>query len=434
MGTEISLDIAGYSVAWSKNSIGVHHGSLFQESDRQIIPNVFRDGYVDIEPDEPPLTGDWGFMRTLGEALPRLEMLGFTLARAEQEYQLACENALQSDQEMREYMPDKDPLPTLLTFEEFLKFLLDHPLRNFSPDYVKSFDSGVLKPEALRHDRRVRQVPGADQLKETYYSHRTFFGVLIDILSSYSTLRVLATVPENCEEELVWHYGPLCENGWATIELFTAGARREERFLIATEGTSDIAVLNHAINLMKPGIADFFHFIDSERSHPFTGAGNLKRLAEGLAKIDVQNRTVIVFDNDTEGVDACADVDELDLPRNMTTFVLPDLLDFEALPIRGPDGVKISDLNGRAIAIKCYLDLEKGPDPTFNWTDRKKSSGNFQGTLQTKEKYLKPFLKLRATDLAKGHYEISKIEAVLSALVNCCVGIAERCNEVQFRD
>ena len=38
MGTEISLDIAGLSVDWSKNHRGADHGFLFQSDDRGRIP------------------------------------------------------------------------------------------------------------------------------------------------------------------------------------------------------------------------------------------------------------------------------------------------------------------------------------------------------------------------------------------------------------
>ena len=35
MGTEISLDIGGLSIDWSKNARGADHGALFQEVDRK---------------------------------------------------------------------------------------------------------------------------------------------------------------------------------------------------------------------------------------------------------------------------------------------------------------------------------------------------------------------------------------------------------------
>lgn len=39
MGTEISLDVGGLSVAWSKNHRGTDHGFLFQSADRRRVPS-----------------------------------------------------------------------------------------------------------------------------------------------------------------------------------------------------------------------------------------------------------------------------------------------------------------------------------------------------------------------------------------------------------
>ena len=35
MGTEITLEIGGMGITYSKNHIGIDHGSLFQEPDRK---------------------------------------------------------------------------------------------------------------------------------------------------------------------------------------------------------------------------------------------------------------------------------------------------------------------------------------------------------------------------------------------------------------
>ena len=40
MGTEITLDVGGMSVTYSKNYQGLDHGSIFQEQDRKAIKSV----------------------------------------------------------------------------------------------------------------------------------------------------------------------------------------------------------------------------------------------------------------------------------------------------------------------------------------------------------------------------------------------------------
>ena len=132
---------------------------------------------------------------------------------------------------------------------------------------------------------------------------------------------------------------------------FVPGARRTQTYLIATEGSSDTHILKSAFQLLRPEIADFFRFIDVSERHPFSGIGSLVKFAEGLAKIDVQNRTVFLFDNDAEGQSAFRKVQDLSLPINMRAMVLPPLKEFE-FPTIGPGGQALADINGRAASIR----------------------------------------------------------------------------------
>lgn len=258
------------------------------------------------------------------------------------------------------------------------------------------------------------------------YSERSFFGALVDILHPYSVLRLLAEAKANKEAPVVWQYGPLVQAGWATEREFVPCARRTETFLIATEGSSDVHILKHALVLLRPGIADFFRFIDVSESHPFSGTGNLVKFAEGLAKIDVQNQVVFVFDNDAEGLDAHQRLSTLTLPVNMRGIMLPELEEFRSFPAQGPQGLHNSDINRRAAAIECYLDLDVGGHPPAKvlWTNYKKSLDSYQGALEFKDSYTKEFLRLTDDTLAEGEYDVRKIEAVLDLLVAECTAIA----------
>ena len=148
------------------------------------------------------------------------------------------------------------------------------------------------------------RLPGFSPYDQQAYSERSYFGTLVGIIHPYSLLRVLAGNSENLGAEVVWQYGPLVENGYASESEFVPAARRTQTFLVATEGSSDAHVLKHAFSLLRPEVADFFRFIDVSERHPFPGTGNLLKFAEGLAKIDVQNQLVFLFDNDAEGYDA----------------------------------------------------------------------------------------------------------------------------------
>lgn len=185
-------------------------------------------------------------------------------------------------------------------------------------------------------------------------------------------------------------------------------------------------ILNRALALLRPEVADFFQFIDISQRHPFSGAGNLVNFAEGLAKIDVQSQIVLLFDNDAEGVDAAQRVRQFILPDNMRVLVLPDLEEFRHFATQGPDGIRISDINGRAAAIECYLDLRRPgrPPAQVQWTSLKKEPDIYQGALQYKDQYTKLFLSQTTETIRDGSYVISKLERVLDALIEECSRLA----------
>jgi hypothetical protein len=270
----------------------------------------------------------------------------------------------------------------------------------------------------------LQRIPTSFDHDDAVWSERSFFGAAVRILPPYFMLQVLAGNPKNLQTDVVWQYGPLVEGGYAEAEVFRPSARRTETFLIATEGSSDAHILRHALRLFRPAVLDFFRFIDVSEGHPFSGTGSLVKFAEGLAKIDVHNQILFVFDNDAEGVEACQKVGALNLPANMRTIRLPDLKAFQQFLARGPEGEHLADINGRAAAIECYLDhrLKSYPAPRVIWTNYKKELDTYQGALEHKESYAKAFMRLKPGALSD--YDTARICAVLDAVVQECVAMA----------
>ena len=279
----------------------------------------------------------------------------------------------------------------------------------------------------LAADPAVVLLPQGDQDRDVDgYSERSHFGGLIGFLCPYSVLRVLAENPANLTLDVVWDYGNFVAAGWAKNEEFVAGARRAQTFLLATEGTSDTHILKRGLSLLRPDVGDFFRFIDIEERHPFSGTGSLAKFAEGLVKIDVHNRVVFVFDNDAEGTDAYRSLQRFSFPVNMRSMLLPDLDQLRDFPARGPSGIMRTDINGRAAAIECYLDLRLAgrPEAQVTWTNFKESMGIYQGALDFKESYAKAFYGASIEAIENGTYDVSKLKAVLDALFATCCAIS----------
>ena len=424
MGTVIDLRIGPIKIDWAKNNMGADHGALFQEQDRTHIRSdqtnyeYCAEHALDTEPAER------AFARPLKSVIPRLELMGHTLTAAQAEYEVQLAEWIELNE-------DEANSPQGLSFSEFVEFLARHPIGVLDDTVVEGFEPDDMARLIGRFagDPAIVRIPIIEH--DFGYSEATYFGGLISFLSVYSLLRLLALVPENLTADVVWHYGPIVDSGWVNEEAFFPCARRNQTILIATEGSSDVHILKHAISLLMPEVQDFFRFIDVSDRHPFSGTGSLVKFAEGLVKIDVQNQILILFDNDAEGWAAFEAVQGYKLPPNMRTMVLPELDDFRDFEAYGPQGVQAGDINRRAAAIECYLDLNLPGRPPARvlWTNYKKEYNVYQGSLEYKDSYMKAFLDQTAETLAAGGYNISKLRIVMDHIFAECRSTAAGNNE-----
>lgn len=428
MGTEITLEVGGLTIDRCKNSRGLDHGMLFQAKDRKRIHSDQVNYDYFRENDEDPGPMEMAFCRPLKEVIPRIELLGFTLDQVRREYTSCAESWREECQAMAD--EEQESVPDVMTFAEFCAFATAYPLETLDDTFISSFDAGSEAQIRRRFgDITVTcRLPYFSPSDTNAYSECSYFAGLIGFLHPYSLLRLLAQDISNLDSNVVWQYGPLVEAGWASESEFTYGARRKQTFLVATEGSSDTHILKHALSLLRPEISDFFRFIDVSDRHPFSGTGNLLKFAEGLIKIDVQNQIVFVFDNDGEGSDAYRRLLCWKLPPNMRAMMLPTLEQFRAFPARGPEGVTNADINGRAAAIECYLDLDLDgfPPAKVVWTNYKKDIDLYHGALEHKESYTKAFLKQTFETASAGAYCVDKLRVVLDALIaECCAAAIE---------
>jgi hypothetical protein len=425
MTTPITLSVGAIILTFNKWEIGVDHGMLFQESDRQRRRHPDVDySYYDEHPEEDPVQSETCFCRSLGSMVPRLELLGYTLATVKAEYEMQVTQDTERFADGEDDGAPSQTRPERLEFEKFIDFIRRYPVSDLDDECRPDAELGTEQWRArLAADPAVALLPQGDQDRDVDgYSERSHFGGLIGFLSPYSVLRILAENLANLTLDVVWDYGNFVAAGWAKNEEFVAGARRAQTYLLATEGTSDTRILKRALSLLRPDVEDFFRFIDIEGRHPFSGTGNLAKFAEGLVKIDVQNRVVFVFDNDAEGVDAYRSLQRFSFPVNMRSMLLPDLDQLRDFPARGPSGVLRTDINGRAAAIECYLDLRLTgrPEAQVTWTNFKESIGIYQGALDFKESYAKAFHEASVEAIATRTYDVSKLSIVLDALFETC--------------
>jgi len=135
VGTEIQLTIGHVSLDYAKNSMGNDYGFLFQNGDltRRRSDAISYEYYKEHPEEAEELDAhEAAFVKPLKYVLPRLQLLGYNLERARQEY----EALLASTIDMNDDGETDDSSP-LLTFEEFCSLACRYPLSSLSSEYIE---------------------------------------------------------------------------------------------------------------------------------------------------------------------------------------------------------------------------------------------------------------------------------------------------------
>lgn len=377
MGSMISLSIAAVDIDWGKNDGFIDHSVLFQPGDEGMGP--YR--YVD-EDHRPIVIMQPCLRRTLARVLPRLQMLGYSLSRCEESVRTA-------------FTASTVPLD----FPVFCKCLWNLPWNAAGPVFEMS--------EALSEA----------YLKTTKAPPDTSIALYEFLLDPYVVLRILAENADFDQLVVSWNYADVVEGGWVSADSVRPSGPGW-KWLIVTEGSSDTLVLQKAILTLLPDIADFFDFIDMAAGNPFPGVGNIVAFCRGLARIRFDNYMLIVLDNDTAGRAALSAIQALGFSSNVRVTCLPDLEQLRSFKTIGPSGEAVEDINGRASAIECFLDLHgDGGQPKVRWTAYDKNLKTYQGELVEKESYQRQFHQRFGRDPS---YDSTKLVQLMEHLLKTC--------------
>lgn len=403
----IHLAVGRLEIDWGKNQGFRDHSALFQgEPDVSEVPYYYagvEDG-IDFEGEtkwKPLIEHKEGLSKPLLLVIDRLNLLGHTFDQCEKEFAfLAKLNGFDE---------------TRFTFDALRDALASVDVTSLSVDY-----GGGGEDFGKFFRRELAPRLGFDALLQDYRMAFHSISEAMENLSAYTVLHLIARNPQAASLPVTWAFNDIDTGGYARREDFVRTLEPRARFLIVTEGSSDAAILRHALKLLRPHLADFFDFVDMEEGYPFSGTGNVFRFVQGLISIAVQNKLLVLFDNDAEGLANYRRCADLNVPPNMRILSLPDIPAFTAFPTVGPDGERFSDINARAAAIECYLDLDE--KARVRWTGYNQAIGAYQGSLEGKTRYMRAFLQQRQRDTG---YDYSRLEQVLDVLVAGAVSISE---------
>jgi hypothetical protein len=129
--------------------------------------------------------------------------------------------------------------------------------------------------------------------------------------------------------------------------------RIARRVVILTEGSTDRWVIQRAIRLLEPGIADFFSFMDFEGARIEGGASALASIVKAFVATGIENRVLALFDNDTAGLAALRKLASIKFPKNIVALQYPPLWLARDYPTLGPNGLTSMDVNGMEAVWNC---------------------------------------------------------------------------------
>ncbi len=404
MGSETTLGIDKYEIEWARNGLIRNHSVLFWGEKARKMPYYYADNII-----EPRLA----LSKKLGDLKNTFELLGYTLNNVKKEFLRHSKWFEWASSEMSE-----------ITYEVFFETLTNLRIDGLESEFPeqKTLDLyGFLGAV-------INKTANAEIYPKGHLQWDFFAG-----FDPYCVLRVLAENPENLSKDIVWRYFDVLEGGYVPPGQFKRKLERKDKILIVTEGSSDANIIQKSLQLLNPDISHFFTFIDMTENYPFTGIGNLTNFVKGLAKIEVSNRILVLFDNDTEGLDKYRFIrNEIPLPRNIRIIKLPDLPEFTKFKARGPNGNKRQNINGKAVSIELFLDLNyhNQKEPVVHWRNFNPKAGKYHGVLDDKEHHTKVFLNLKAESQ---QYDLMKLSKLNQFLIAESGKLNEKCSYLYHR-
>lgn len=401
MGSLITLGINKMEIDWGKNNVFTNHSSLFQKGDfEQKIPY-----YTVDDKDKVMIKYENGAKKKLKDIKERLNLLGYDMKGIEKKY-----NEIVDEYEFCTNNKVK------MSFENFKDFIINidtkkvDNIKSAIEDIENGYELGEFFRKCILGDEEI-----SNSIFSEYEEEKYIIGEFFESIDPYIILRLLAENKSNLESYVEWRYNEVIENGWVKKEDIIEELEEKNKILIVTEGSTDSFILKRTLDILYPNISDFFNFIDMKENYPFTGVGSLKNFCNGLAKINIQNNIIVLFDNDTAGIETFNAIKNIQKPINLLFCHLPDYGEFERFKTVGPFGEQINNINGKAVSIECFLDLSSVENESIvRWKNYNELMRDYQGALENKDRYT---VKFKSANLLDGSYDCSKLKYLIDYII-----------------
>jgi hypothetical protein len=397
MGSYAYLRIGDIKLSWTKDDFDPSLMMLFSEKDKRVLPNSPATGEDYCEGDveeEPPVVVQYAINPAV--AKDRLEFMGFTLPRVRRHFQCGIEkrqaelaqrhgNPLWGKSpKLRTWLAREQQVLDTLTFENWLDCLCQIVRNRLRPDrryWLSDETSEQQLPLAIRY---MLGSPDEGLLGFPSFDLRDPMRAIVEVMDA--------------DAEVVYDLTDIVGGGYVEADDdLCAYARRDmaEDFLVnhkvvvLTEGNIDKWVLEGALEVLYPHLAEYYSFMDFESARAPGGASALVSTVKAFIGAGIVNRIVALFDNDTAARSAMRALDNITIPENVRILRHPDIPSACNYPTLGPQGTVKMDINGLAGSIELYFghDVLLGADGNLTpvqWRGYDERLRNYQGEIMKK--------------------------------------------------
>jgi HEPN/Toprim N-terminal domain 1 len=432
MGTYSTFSIADYPLIEYKSGVFPIVMTLFRETDKKVFERRLADRNRLVWGDAFLTTVEeveivHAYVCSIDAAIDRLEVMGFTLARAQKDYESGRRDIIAQYREWIEEEPDT-------WFEEKLKVLESLSFETYLLALKEVVDKGLQ-----RDPFDDINIPGLSEAVRYLLAENDEFLMGFFAPDIRCLIRALCHVAQKSGEvvqditDLVdggYYEGdePVCQNA---IDSLVLGHLENSNRIVLTEGSTDARVLKRSLRLLYPHLADYYSFMDFDNARVPGSAGHLVTLVKSFAASGIGNRIIAIFDNDTAASDARRSLDKVKLPPNFAVLAYPEVDFLRQYPTIGPSGNTNLDVNGLAASIELYFgeDVLRRTDGTLapvQWKGYIEGEKKYQGEVVDKAKLITAFDKKleraeRDTNILKQE-DWSGIKAILRVIFDAFRG------------
>ena len=310
MGSYTDLSVDGYPLIKTKSAVIPEVMTIFRETDRRLFVrnrserNALIWGQPDIHiPDDTETAVQ--YVSEASKVADRLNVMGFTMRRVHNSFEparlLALDRLTSSWVSSHPLCVDQSRLLQNITFNAYAAAVQNILHSRLLPAPHEAPNRDTLEPV-------VRYILDHfdDHLFEFLSSDvRVFLRLACDLVAPNSA--IVQDITELVGGGYYDEDEPVCDN--AISEL--TSHPESSPCIILTEGSTDIAILRSALDLLYPHLVGYYTFFDFRASNSRGGAGQLAAVVKAFVAAGIANRVIALFDNDTAARDARRSLDSI---------------------------------------------------------------------------------------------------------------------------